>query len=195
MIAGHFGFAAAVKSQKRRVPLWSLMLACVWLDVVFVPLFAAKIETIAVAPRTSGYGSAIIHADYTHSLLGALVLSALFGLVAAIRWGRGTGTILAAVVFSHWLLDLVVHRADMPFLPANAGALSRMGFGLWRRPVSAMAVELALVLAGAYLYWQAARETAVASTASIQRRAHLAGFLVLACGLSVLVIDFTRVFG
>jgi hypothetical protein len=115
-------------------------------------LIAAKIETITVAPGTNGgYGSAIIHSDYTHALLGVLALSALFGGVAAKRWGRGTGIILAAVVFSHWLLDLVVHRADMPFLPGNAGALPRMGFGLWRHSVRAMAVELALVLAGAYL--------------------------------------------
>ena len=195
MIAGHFGFAAAVKSRNVQVPLWALMLACVWLDVVFVPLFAAKIETITVAPGTSGgYGSAIIHADYTHSLLGALVLSALFGGVAAARWGRVTGIVLAAVAFSHWVLDLIVHRADMPFLPANAGHLPRLGFGLWRYPVGAMALELALVLAGAYLYWRAARATAISSVA-VQRRANFSGFLVLACGIAVLAIDFTRIFG
>jgi hypothetical protein len=96
VIAGHFGFAAAVKARERQAPLWALMLACVWLDVVFVPLFAAKVETISVAPGTTGgYGSAIIHADYTHALFGALALSALFGSVAAARWGRRTGMILA----------------------------------------------------------------------------------------------------
>ncbi len=45
MIAGHFALAAAVKSKERQLPLWSLMLATVWLDIVFVPLFAAGIET------------------------------------------------------------------------------------------------------------------------------------------------------
>jgi hypothetical protein len=69
-------------------------------------------------------------------------------------------------VFSHWLLDLIVHRADMPFLPGNAGHLPRMGFGLWRHPAGAMTLELALVLAGAFLYWRSARATAISSGAS-----------------------------
>jgi hypothetical protein len=54
MIAGHFGFAAAVKSRERRVPLWALMLATQWLDVMFVPLLAMGIERIDPVPGTSG---------------------------------------------------------------------------------------------------------------------------------------------
>ena len=131
MIAGHFGLAAGVKGRQRQVPLWALMLATVWLDIVFAPLLAAGVETIENVPGTSGgYGKAIIHADWTHSLVGALVLATLFGLVAARPWGRLAGAVLGAVVFSHWLLDLVVHRGDLPILPGNAGDLPRLGFGL-----------------------------------------------------------------
>jgi hypothetical protein len=69
------------------------MLASVWLDIVFVPLFLARIETITTVPGTHGsYGTGIIYADYTHSLLGSLMLSALFGIMAAIPWGRRTGS-------------------------------------------------------------------------------------------------------
>ena len=50
---------------------------------------------------------------------------------------------LAAVVFSHWLLDLIVHRADLPILPGNAGDLPRLGFGLWKVPAASILVELA----------------------------------------------------
>ena len=46
MIAGHFGFAAFAKSREPRVPLWCLMLATVWLDIVFVPMFLMKRETL-----------------------------------------------------------------------------------------------------------------------------------------------------
>ena len=175
MIAGHFGFAAAVKSGQRQAPLWALMLAAVWLDIVFVPLFLAKIETITPVPGTVGtYGAGIIYADYTHSLLGALLLSAVFGLVTASAWGRRTGSVLGAVAFSHWMLDLITHRADMPLLPANYGGLPRLGFGLWRFPAASMAVELALVLAGSWLYWRAARAVA---GAPLRGRANLAGVL------------------
>ena len=196
MIAGHFGLAAAVKSYERQTPFWALMLACVWLDVVFVPLFLAHIETIKDAPGTrGGYGAAIIFADYTHSLFGALALSVVFGAIAAIWWSRRTGFVLAAVVFSHWLLDLLVHRADMPILPGNAGGLSRLGFGLWRYPVAAASVEAALVLAGALLYWRAAQATGSSGNASLHRRANLSAFLVLVFGIAVLALDFTRIVG
>jgi membrane-bound metal-dependent hydrolase YbcI (DUF457 family) len=186
MIAGHFGFAAGVKGQQRQVPLWALMLATVWLDVVFAPLLAAGVETIRNAPGTSGgYGNSIIHADYTHSLVGALVLAALFGLVAAWPWGRRTGIVLGAVVFSHWLLDLVVHRGDMPILPGDAGHLPRLGFGLWKVPVASVLVELALVVAGSWLYWRAAVQTSKGDA----RRANLLGGLLLAAGLVTLALD------
>ena len=82
MIAGHFGFAAMVKSREPRVPLWSLMLATVWLDIVFIPLFVMGIETLKPVPGLpGGYGENIIYADYTHSLVGALALSLAFGLM------------------------------------------------------------------------------------------------------------------
>jgi membrane-bound metal-dependent hydrolase YbcI (DUF457 family) len=186
MIAGHFGLAAGVKGRERQVPLWALMLATVWLDIVFAPLLAAGVESIDTVPGTSGgYGKAIIHADWTHSLVGALVLAALFGLVAAGPWGRRAGIVLAAVVFSHWLLDLVVHRGDMPLLPGNAGDLPRLGFGLWKVPAVSIVVELALVVAGAWLYWRAAVQTSAPDT----RRANLLGLLILGAGLITLAVD------
>ncbi|HEU0115388.1 MAG TPA: hypothetical protein VFQ80_11960, partial [Thermomicrobiales bacterium] len=115
MIAGHFGLAAGVKRSVPAAPLWALMLATAWLDVVFLPLFLAGVETIENVPGTAGgYGQGLIHANYTHSLVGAAALAVVFGAVAAIPWGRRIGLVLGAVVFSHWLLDLIVHRADLP---------------------------------------------------------------------------------
>ena len=194
MIAGHFGFAAGVKAVEKQVPLWSLMLGSVWLDVVFVPLFLTGVETATPVPGTSGgYGNAIIHADYTHSLLGALALSAVFGGIAAIFWGRRNGWILAAVAFSHWVLDLLFHRGDMPILPGDIGNLPRLGFGLWQMPLLAAAIELAIVLVGGLLYWRAAREAgAVRGGATL---ANLSGALTLLGGIAVLALDFTGVLG
>src|SRR5882757_4873770 len=146
MIAGHFGFAALVKARERSVPLWALMLATVWLDIVFVPLYVAGVEWIEPVPGThGGYGAGIIHANYTHSLLGALVLSAIFCISASIAWGRRCGVVLGAVVFSHWLLDLLVHRADMPILPGDLGHLPRLGLGLWQYPWLTATIEAALM--------------------------------------------------
>jgi hypothetical protein len=79
----------------------------------------------------------IIHADYTHSLIGAALLPTVFGAVAAVRYGRAGGLILGLVVMSHWVLDLIVHRADMPILPGGSGMLPRLGFGLWAARIAA----------------------------------------------------------
>jgi hypothetical protein len=92
---------------------------------------------------------------------------------------------LGAVVFSHWLLDLVVHRGDMPILPGNAGDLPRLGFGLWKAPAVSILVELALVVAGAWLYWRAVVLTSPADA----RRANLLGLLVLGAGVVTLAVD------
>jgi len=195
MIAGHFGLAALVKSREHRVPLWALMLATVWLDILFVPLLLAGIEGISFVPGTKGgYGRGIIYADYTHSLAGALLLSAVFGVVFAIPWGKRCAIVLGLVAFSHWLLDLVVHRHDMPFLPNNYGHLQRLGIGLWRSPIASACVELALVIAGGGFYWRAARAVA-RERASTPKRAVTTGLLVLIGGLAVLALDVTGILG
>ncbi len=77
MIAGHFSFAAIVKSRERTVPLWGLMLATAWLDIVFIPLFVGHLETVQTVH--AGYAGLIIHANYTHSIVGMLALSAAWG--------------------------------------------------------------------------------------------------------------------
>jgi hypothetical protein len=189
MIAGHFGFAAIVKSRERRTPLWALMLATVWLDIVFVPLLLERIETFEPVPGThGGYGTGIIHANYTHSLLGALLLSAILGAAFLWRWNQRSCIVIALVAFSHWVLDLFVHRADMPILPGNAGHLPMLGIGLWQYPWAVAAAECALVIAGAWLYWRAARSVTIAASVD-KRRADLVSGLILIFGIAVLAMD------
>jgi hypothetical protein len=187
VIAGHFGLAAGVKAHRPAVPLWALMLATQWLDVVFVPLFVAHVERIdVIGGGAPGYGNGIIHADYTHSLVGAAVLSLVFALPAAWRWGRQAAAVLGAVVFSHWLLDLLVHRHDMPLLPGAPAGTPMFGFGLWRWPLVTAAAELALVLWGSLAYLRAAVATARAHDPTRIRRARIAAGAVLISGLLTL---------
>src|ERR1700687_3937504 len=108
MVPGHFCFAAAVKSQGPSAPLRALMLSPQWLDIFFVPLYLMGIETIdPVDPANpNAYGGGIIHAIYTHSLVGALALALIAGALAWSRWGQRVGVTIAGVAFSHWILDL-----------------------------------------------------------------------------------------
>jgi hypothetical protein len=194
VIAGHFGFAAAVKARAPSVPLWALMLACVWMDVLFVPLFAAGIETIVPLPGTQGgYGEGIIHADYTHSLAGALLIAVTFGLVAAIWWRGSVALVLGAVVFSHWALDLPMHHADMPLLPGNAGNFPLLGFGLWRWPWVSAVLEIGLVLLGTFLYARAASravEAAQPTGAPARTRVRYVTAALLLSGLVTLGLNW-----
>ena len=190
MIAGHFGFAAIVKSREKTAPLWALMLATVWLDVIFTLLYVAHLETLQPISPHAGYGGLIIHADYTHSLVGMLALSAALGAMFLPRLGRRAAIVIALVSASHWVLDLVVHRADMPVLPGNFGNLPRLGLGLWNYPRAAGCVELALVIAGAALYWRAAMEVS-AKAGRNGRSASLSAAMIAAFGLLVLFLDYT----
>src|SRR5581483_11392780 len=155
MLAGHFGLAAAVKAKQPSVPLWALMLSTQLLDVLFVPLLLTNVETIVLIGK-GGYDEAIIHANYTHSLVGALLIALVAGLLAWRAWGRKTGLVIGAVVFSHWILDLLVHRMDLPILPGNLGNLPLLGFGLWAFPVVSIVMESILIVVGGALYFSSA---------------------------------------
>ncbi len=114
-----------------------------------------------------------------------MLLSALFGGLLALRYGKRSGVVLALVVLSHWFLDLPLHRADMQILPGADGVL---GFGLWRYPLVSGAVELGVVIVGAALYWRAAGRVA-RDDAALQRRARICGASVLAAGLLTLALN------
>lgn len=151
MFAGHFGIAAAVKATQPRLPLWSLIVATQLLDILFIPLNLAGVERTDTSIGT-GYGETIFHADYTHSLVGALLIAVVAGFAARRAWGAKGGYAIASVVFSHWLLDLIVHRADMPILPGNAGELPLLGFGLWKYAGISMILETAILAIGFAMY-------------------------------------------
>jgi hypothetical protein len=190
MVAGHFGLAAGIKKIAPRLPLWSLLLATFFLDVVFIFFAAGGLEKInPVDPANpNAYGGSLINAQYTHSLVGALLISAVAGLLASWPWGKRAGTVIAGVVFSHWILDLIVHRPDLPILPGNYGNLPLLGFGLWQYPIASAIVELALVVGGVWYYW-AATQAAGGSADPTQRRRALTSTVGVAILLLVLLVS------
>jgi hypothetical protein len=193
MVAGHFGLAAGIKKIAPRLPLWSLLLATFFLDVVFVFFAAGGLEKIIPVDSTNpnAYGGSLIHAYYTHSLVGALLISAVAGLLAAWRWGKRGGYVIAGVVFSHWILDLIVHRPDLPILPGNFGNLPLLGFGLWQYPVISAIVELALLIGGTWYYYQATMQ-AVGTEKGQRRRAMTS---TIGVGALLLVLLASNVLG
>jgi hypothetical protein len=207
MIAGQFGLAAAVKSREPQLPLWSLMLCTQLIDVLFVVLYGLGLEGYKPVPGTNGgYGNWIFNANYTHSLVGALAISLVVMIIAMIPWGRRNGLVLGAVVFSHWIFDLLLHRGDLPILPGDAGNLPLLGLGLWAIPWLSFLIELALILVGAYLYYHAAMRTAIraerqdlkegpAPKAPYRQQSLTASIVLLVLLVGTLVSDFLGIFG
>lgn len=155
MITGHFGLAVGVKKYAPRLPLWSFLIATFWLDVLFMVLSLLGVESFAAMnPNQPVYGEVVIHAFYTHSLVGAIAISAITGWLASLQWKGEAGIAIGVVIFSHWFLDLLVHRPDLPILPGNLGGLPLLGLGLWDRPLWSAGIELVLALGGSYLYYR-----------------------------------------
>lgn len=191
MIAGHIGVAVAAKSSDRKVPMWALLIATFLLDIVFAVLWLLDVETMENLPDTDGgYGELMFSVDYSHSFVGALLLSLVVGIVTARWWGGRGGFILGAVTFSHWVLDLIVHRADMPLMPGNAGNLPRFGLGLWDWPVAAAIFEALLVIGGVWLYWRSSPRDTPGGRVGASQRSATKAIAALVLGVSVLTIDF-----
>ena len=152
MFIGHYGPALAAKPLEKRLPLWLLFLAVQWLDVVWSILVMLHVEKLRIVKGfTEGSSLDLYYMPYTHGLLGALALSALLGALAALFYRERRRTIVlvvAGAVFSHLLLDLVVHVPDLPLLDDSF----KVGFGLWRYLWLSFPLEISSLMAGAFVY-------------------------------------------
>jgi hypothetical protein len=154
MYAGHFAAGLVIKARAPQAPTWALMLGVGLLDVLFGPFVVAGIERATLTPQTPP-GFSLDYIDWSHSLLMSLVWSALFAAAFA-RRGKGVMLAVAAAVFSHFVLDLLMHPADLALWP---GSRVHLGFGLWRAlPAGWWWVELAFILAAWGWYWSRSRQ-------------------------------------
>jgi len=150
MFIGHFGLAMAAKSVAPRPSLGTLVLAAQLVDGIWPIFVLLRWETVAIQPGIT----AVTPLDftsypYTHSLVAGFVWAAvLSGTYYALRSDRVGALWLAALVVSHWLLDLVAHRPDLPLWPGGP----RVGLGLWYSLPATLAVEFALFAGGAWIY-------------------------------------------
>lgn len=155
MFIGHYGPALAAKPLEKRLPLWLLFLAVQWLDVGWSVLVMLGVEKLRIVKGfTRGSALDLYYMPFTHGLLGALALSLSLGAIAAMFYReRRTAIVLvvAGAVFSHWLLDLVVHVPDLPLLDNSF----KVGFGLWRYLWISFPLEISLLIAGAFVYARA----------------------------------------
>jgi membrane-bound metal-dependent hydrolase YbcI (DUF457 family) len=151
MFLGHFALAAATKPIAPTVPVWALMAASQAMDIAVIPMVAVGLESITMA----GYGNAEINAYYTHSLVGTVVIAAIVYAIGKAVWKTERAAwSLAFLSASHWFLDLIVHRQDMPLLPGNIGNFRLLGLGLWDYPWAALTIEIVMAVLGLMIYFR-----------------------------------------
>ncbi|MCA9603697.1 MAG: hypothetical protein R3A78_09565 [Polyangiales bacterium] len=154
MFVGHFGVGFGSKAVRPRVPLAWLVAAPVFLDLLWPLFLIAGVESVRIAPGDTAVTPLDLHDyPYSHSLLMAVVWSVLFGGAYFARHrDRAGAALLGAGVFSHWVLDFVTHRPDMPLYP---GSTTLVGLGLWNSVAGTVVVEMLIFLGGVFLYARA----------------------------------------
>jgi hypothetical protein len=152
MFIGHYGPAFAAKPAEPRLPLWLLFIAVQFMDVCWSLLVLSGIEKLRIVPGfTEASPLDLYYMPFSHGLIGALAISVLFGGAVTLFYSTGrvrVFLVIAAAVFSHWLLDLVVHVPDLPLW----GDTMKVGFGLWRWAWISVPLELVTLAAGALIY-------------------------------------------
>ena len=148
MYAGHFAAAYAIKAREPKAPTWALLVGVVTLDLLFGSFVLAGIEKVAMTPSVSP-GIRWDDIGWSHSLAMSLVWSFLFA-IPFVRYGRFVMIAIGFAVFSHFLLDIPLHPADMPLWP---GSNTYLGLGFLRTlPHGYWFIELAF-LAGFWAYY------------------------------------------
>jgi hypothetical protein len=152
MFVGHFAVGFASKRLAPGVSLGFLMAAPLLLDILWPVFVTLGLEHFRIEPGATAVSPLdLSDYPYSHSLVASLVWAALAaGSYYALRRDRRAAWVIAGGVVSHWVLDFVSHRPDMPLLPGDP---TRLGLGLWNSVAGTAAVEGGAFVAGVALYY------------------------------------------
>lgn len=151
MFVGHYSVSFAARKLDDSIPLWVLFLAVQWLDIVWAPLVLLGVEKVRIVPGfTATNPLDLYYMPYTHSLVAAIAWSVAAAVVYRAVWRASAvaSLLVGSAVLSHWILDFLVHVADLPLYDNRA----KVGLGLWNQPVLAFGLEAALLLGAIGFY-------------------------------------------
>jgi hypothetical protein len=155
LFLGHFGVAFAAKKASPKTSLGTLVFAAQFADLLWPLLLLAGIEKVTIVPGLMP-ASPFDFASYpiSHSLVAQLGWGALLSLIYfAIKRDGKSALLVGALIPTHWILDFIAHRPDMPVYPGGA----KFGLGMWQSIPLTISVEYILFAAGITLYLGATR--------------------------------------
>jgi hypothetical protein len=157
MFLGHFAAALAAKKAAPKTSLGTLVFAAQFADMLWPLLLLLGIEQVRIVPGLLPT-SPLDFTSYpiSHSLVAQLGWAAILGVAYfMLRRDGWSALLVGALVPTHWLLDFIAHRPDMPIYPGGA----RYGLGMWNSVPLTIIVEYVLFAAGIAIYVSVTRAT------------------------------------
>lgn len=156
MFIGHFGLGFAAKKIRPELSLATLFFASQFIDLLWPFLLMLGLEKVEIAPGLTPVTPLnFIYYPFSHSMVMVIFWS---GVVGGIYWlikrNRLGAFLLSGLVFSHWVLDLIVHLPDLPLFPGDS---PKVGLGLWNSLVLSQFIEFTLFSLGVLLYSKSTR--------------------------------------
>ena len=153
MFIGHFALGFAAKRVAPRLSLPALFAAVALADIIWPLLVASGIEQVRIDPGNTVFTPLdFVSYPYSHSLVFLCLWGVVFGVICAgIIHDRRVVPVAAALVISHWVLDWVTHRPDMPLYPGS----TKFGLGLWNSVAATIALEVPMFAVGVWMYARA----------------------------------------
>jgi hypothetical protein len=156
MLVGHLGAGLAAKAVEPKLKLGTLFAAAMLLDIALWIFVMLGVEATTVPANYAEHHYLLFNFPYSHSLLAALLWSVAAGLAWAAlsrrefgqRFFSTAGIILMLTVFSHWVLDFLVHPSQLPIAPGGP----TLGLDLWDQQPLALEIELAIAGVGLFFY-------------------------------------------
>ena len=143
MFVGHYAASFIAKAEEPSAPLWSYFAAAQLLDIGWGALVIVGVEKMRVDPALPGSVFDLYYMPWTHSLLAAVAwsIAGAFFFRWLLRLSGRASMLIGLVVFSHWVLDLLVHRPDLLLWPSGP----KVGLALWNAPVLEECIEMGLL--------------------------------------------------
>jgi hypothetical protein len=163
MFVGHYAVALIAKRAEPRINLGTLVLAAMFADIAWCVFMILGLEQVQFK---SGMGAGKYFSATNIALSHSLLMDVLWATFIASayllrrRYRRGA-LVIFLVVLSHWLLDFVSHRPDLPIAP---GLHRYLGLGLWNSIPATLLVEGGFWLCAVVLYGRCTRSKSLTAT-------------------------------
>ena len=156
MFIGHYAVALAAKRVAPKASLGMLFAAAQLPDLVWPIGVLLGWERVGIVPGITAFNPLDFTSyPWSHSLLMVVVWGIAAGL-GYLLWARDRvgGVVVGLLAVSHWVLDWVTHRPDLPLWP---GGTARVGLGLWNSVAGTVLIESGMYVAGIVVYLRCTR--------------------------------------